>query len=125
MNKMNLLILVFIAGGYLALAYNLTYWGLAILLLFYIVRGFATPVLKGYINQLTFSDMRATVLSIRNFIIRLMFAGAAPFVGWLNDMYSLKTALLASAGIIFLPGIIFLVLSFEVNHKKEETEKTE
>lgn len=125
MNKMNLLILVFIAGGYLALAYNLTYWGLAILLLFYIVRGFATPVLKGYINQLTFSDMRATVLSIRNFIIRLMFAGAAPFVGWLNDMYSLKMALLASAGIIFLPGIIFLVLSFEVNHKKEETKKTE
>ena len=120
MNKMNLLILVCIAGGYLALAYNLTYWGLAILALFYIVRGFATPVLKGYINQLTFSDMRATVLSIRNFVIRLMFAGAAPFVGWLNDMYSLKTALLASAGIIFIPGLIFLLLSFEVNHKKEE-----
>ena len=120
MNKMNLLILVCIAGGYLALAYNLTYWGLAILALFYIVRGFATPVLKGYINQLTFSDMRATVLSIRNFVIRLMFAGAAPFVGWLNDMYSLKTALLASAGIIFIPGLIFLLLSFEVNYKKEE-----
>ena len=120
MNKMNLLILVCIAGGYLALAYNLTYWGLAILALFYIVRGFATPVLKGYINQLTFSDMRATVLSIRNFVIRLMFAGAAPFVGWLNDMYSLNTALLASAGIIFIPGLIFLLLSFEVNHKKEE-----
>ena len=49
-----------------------------------------------------------------------MFAGAAPFVGWLNDMYSLKTALLASAGIIFIPGLIFLLLSFEVNHKKEE-----
>lgn len=123
MNKMNLLILVCIAGGYLALAYNLTYCGLAILALFYIVRGFATPVLKGYINQLTFSDMRATVLSIRNFVIRLMFAGAAPFVGWLNDMYSLKTALLASAGIIFIPGLIFLLLSFEVNHKRKSREK--
>ena len=72
--KMGILILVFIVGGYVSLAFNLTYAGLAILFVFYIFRGFATPILKGYINQMTFSDMRATVLSIRNFIIRLMFA---------------------------------------------------
>ena len=90
---------------------NLTV-GLAILLVFYIFRGFATPILKGYINQMTFSEMRATVLSIRNFIIRLMFAAIAPFIGWLNDMYSLQAALLVSAGIILLPGGIFLVLQF-------------
>lgn len=119
MDKMNLLILACVAGGYLALACNLTYWGLAVLLLFYVVRGFATPVLKGYINQLAFSEMRATVLSIRNFVMRLMFAGAAPFVGWLNDIYSLKTALLASAGIVFVPGLVFLLLSFKANHEKE------
>lgn len=59
---------------------NLTV-GLAALLVFYIFRGFATPILKGYINQMTFSEMRATVLSIRNFIIRLMFAAIAPFIG--------------------------------------------
>ena len=120
MNKMNMMILICIAGGYLALAYNLTYYGLIILLLFYIVRGFATPVLKGYINQLTFSEMRATVLSIRNFVIRLMFAGAAPFVGWLNDVYSLKVALLTSAAIILIPGLFFLLLSFDVNRKLSE-----
>ena len=62
---------------------------------------------KGYINQLTFSEMRATVLSIRNFVIRLMFAGVAPFVGWLNDTYSLRAALLASAALFFLPGFLF------------------
>lgn len=90
---------------------NLTV-GLAVLLVFYIFRGFATPILKGYINQMTFSEMRATVLSIRNFIIRLMFAAIAPFIGWLNDMYSLHAALLVSAGIILLPGGIFLVLQF-------------
>ncbi|MTT25093.1 MFS transporter, partial [Parabacteroides merdae] len=92
--------------------FNLTYAGLAILFVFYIFRGFATPILKGYINQMTFSDMRATVLSIRNFIIRLMFAAIAPFIGWLNDMYSLQVALLVSAGIILLPGGIFLGLQF-------------
>ena len=88
----------------------MSYIGLGILLIFYIFRGFATPILKGYINQLTFSEMRATVLSIRNFIIRLMFAAIAPFVGWLNDYYSLSTALIATGIIIFVPGVIFLTL---------------
>lgn len=113
MHKMNLLILTVIVGGYVALAYNLTYFGLVILLIFYVFRGFATPILKGYINQMTFSDMRATVLSIRNFIIRLMFAAIAPFIGWLNDVYSLQTALLVSAGVIMIPGSIFLTLQLK------------
>lgn len=115
MHKMNILILSVIVGGYLALAYNLTYLGLAILFIFYIFRGFATPILKGYINQMTFSDMRATVLSIRNFIIRLMFAAIAPFIGWLNDVYSLQTALLVSAGIIMIPGSLFLFLQLRAS----------
>lgn len=116
--KMGVLILVFIAGGYVALAFNLTYAGLAILLVFYIFRGFATPILKGYINQMTFSEMRATVLSIRNFVIRLMFAGIAPFIGWLNDVYSLRTALLVSAGTILVPGALFLWLQFRNEKNK-------
>lgn len=118
--KMGLLILTFVAGGYVALAFNLTYAGLVILLVFYVIRGFATPILKGYINQMTFSEMRATVLSIRNFIIRLMFAAIAPFIGWLNDVYSLRTALLASAAIILIPGALFLWLQLTAKHQEEE-----
>lgn len=118
--KMGILILTFVAGGYVALAFNLTYAGLAILLVFYVIRGFATPILKGYINQMTFSEMRATVLSIRNFIIRLMFAAIAPFIGWLNDVYSLRTALLASAAIILIPGALFLWLQLTAKHPEEE-----
>ncbi|MDR2915068.1 MAG: MFS transporter [Tannerella sp.] len=110
MKKTYALILVFIVGGYVTLAYSLNYTGLVILLVFYIIRGFATPILKGYINQNSFSNMRATVLSIRNFVIRLVFAAMAPFVGWLSDTYSLQTALLISAVIIFIPGAFFLVL---------------
>lgn len=118
--KMGILILTFVAGGYVALAFNLTYAGLVILLVFYVIRGFATPILKGYINQMTFSEMRATVLSIRNFIIRLMFAAIAPFIGWLNDVYSLRTALLASAAIILIPGALFLWLQLTAKHQEEE-----
>lgn len=118
--KMGILILTFVAGGYVALAFNLTYVGLPILLVFYIMRGFATPILKGYINQMTFSEMRATVLSIRNFIIRLMFAAIAPFIGWLNDMYSLRIALLSSAAIILVPGAVFLWLQLASKDEKPE-----
>lgn len=117
--KMGILILTFVAGGYIALAFNLTYFGLAILMVFYVIRGFATPILKGYINQMTFSEMRATVLSIRNFIIRLMFAAIAPFIGWLNDMYSLQVALLASAAIIMVPGALFLWLQLTAKTSQE------
>ena len=119
MRRSNGLILVVIVGGYAALALlPLTYACLAILFLFYIVRGFATPILKGYINQMTFSEMRATVLSIRNFIIRLLFAAIAPFIGWLNDYYSLQVALLISALIIGIPGFLFLVLQHRLNTLK-------
>ncbi len=113
--RMSIFILLFIVGGYAALAFNLSYAGLAVLLVFYVVRGFATPILKGYINQMTFSEMRATVLSIRNFVIRLMFAVMAPFIGWLNDAYSLKTALLITGLIICIPGTLFMILQNSKN----------
>ena len=113
MRRMSTIILIFIAGGYVALALNLSYAGLFVLFVFYIFRGLATPILKGYINQNTFSEMRATVLSIRNFVIRLIFAAIAPFIGWMNDVYSLRTALLTTAIIIFVPGLLFLLLQIK------------
>lgn len=118
-NKTYTLILIFITGGYLAVSFSLTYFSLFIYFLFYIVRGFATPILKGYINRQTFSEMRATVLSIRNFIIRLIFAIMAPFIGWLNDAFSLTFALQVTAIIIFVPGLLFLVLQWRKTAKPD------
>lgn len=112
-NRTYLFILLFITGGYVAVSFYISYLGLGLLFLFYIVRGFATPVLKGYINKQTFSEMRATVLSIRNFIIRLLFAIMAPFIGWLSDAYSLSTALQVMAVLIFFPGLLFLILQWK------------
>jgi hypothetical protein len=79
-------------------------WALPFLFIFYIVRGFATPVLKDYIHRMSTSDVRATVLSVRNFIIRLGFAIIAPFLGWYTDLYSITQAL-------SLAGIILGILS--------------
>ncbi len=112
-NRTYALILVFIVGGYIAVSFCLNYTSLLLFFLFYAVRGFATPILKGYINRQTFSEMRATVLSIRNFIIRLIFASMAPFLGWLSDSFSLAFALQMTALIIFFPGLLFLILQWK------------
>ena len=114
-NKTYTLILLFITGGYLSVSFSINYFCLFLLFLFYIVRGLATPILKGYINRQTFSEMRATVLSIRNFIIRLFFALMAPFLGWLSDSWSLSLALQVTAVVIFIPGMIFLLLQWRKN----------
>ncbi|HDR89994.1 MAG TPA: MFS transporter [Bacteroidetes bacterium] len=79
-------------------------WSLLVLLAFYLIRGIATPVLKEYINRFTGSDVRATVLSVRNFVIRLLFAILGPFFGWITDHLSLQHALV-TAGIIFFAGL--------------------
>lgn len=99
-----LMISIGIPLGYIVLAYAGITWGLITLFLFYLLRGFATPVLKDYINRITGSDVRATVLSVRNFIIRINFSLAGPLLGWMNDTYSLPDALK-------LGGVIFLVLN--------------
>jgi len=99
-----LLIALLIPMGYLALSRFHLPIGLVVLYLFYLVRGYATPVLKDYINRVTASHIRATVLSVRNCIIRLLFALTGPLLGWVKDIYSLPQALT-------LAGIIFLIIS--------------
>ena len=108
--KSLLLISIFIPFGFIVLSQVISYWGILILVVFYIFRGFATPVLKDYINQLTDSNIRATVLSVRNFVIRIFFALIGPFMGWYTDNISLQVALLVS-GIIFLifAGITYIM----------------
>ena len=99
-----IIIAVFIPLIYIAISYAGLVVSFILLFLFYAIRGFATPVLKDYINRLADSSTRATTLSIRNFIIRLNFALIGPFLGWYTDHYSLSEAL-------FLAGTIFFTLS--------------
>jgi MFS family permease len=94
----------FIASGWIA-----SLWGLIFIFLFYLARGVATPILKDNINRITPSNMRATILSVRNFIIRVIFAILGPFYGYAIDKLSLAAAL-TIAGLVFVvtAGISFL-----------------
>ena len=115
-----LLIALLIPLGYLALSSFHLPIGLIVLYLFYLVRGYATPVLKDYINRITASHIRATVLSVRNFIIRLLFALIGPLLGWVKDIYSLPQAL-TLAGIIFLIISILTAILFISSGKEMES----
>jgi len=109
--KSLLLITILIPGLYIVLGQIHALWGIVILFAFYLVRGFATPILKDYINKLTESNIRATVLSVRNFMIRIVFAGVGPFLGWYTDIFSLSSAL-TLAGITFLAIAGLLLIYF-------------
>ena len=116
-NKTLLLIVVLISAGYIITGLSGSIYGLAIMFVFYFIRGIATPVLKDYINRLVTSDVRATVLSVRNFIIRLIFAIVGPFVGWYSDKYSLLNALLLSGAIFFTLSLIAIIKLIKVEKK--------
>jgi MFS family permease len=102
--KTVILFTFFLLLGYFGLALGGIYMGFVFLLLFYFARGLATPTLRNYINIITTSDTRATVLSVRNFIIRGLFAVLGPLYGLVTDRYGLSEALL-------LAGLVFGILS--------------
>ena len=93
-----------ITSMFIALGFTHAAWAILLLWLFYISRGVASPVLKDYINRITSSDMRATVLSLRSLFIRANFAILAPLFGYLTDTYSLNQAFI-------IIGLVFMVLT--------------
>lgn len=91
-NTLLLFVGICIAGAFWFLGNSETQWGIFWIFFIYLVRGIATPVLRNYINEITASEIRATVLSVRSFIIRATFAVTAPFLGWMADHYTLSSS---------------------------------
>lgn len=73
---------------------------LVLLFLFYAVRGVATPVLKDLVNSRCQPQVRATVLSIRSMVIRLLFSFVGPLFGWVAVRQNFTNALF-SLGVFF------------------------
>ncbi|MEM6726273.1 MAG: MFS transporter [Bacteroidota bacterium] len=100
--------------GYLGLSLGNTLIGLSTMWIIYAVRGLLTPVMKDLINQLAPPETRATVFSIRGFIIRSLFGLFAPFLGWYTDTFSLLEAFMVAAfsflGFLSLTGIAYYII---------------
>lgn len=101
-----------IGGGYFLMGLSGGIGGLVFLFMFYAVRGVATPVLRNQINEITPSDRRATVLSVRSLIIRLSFSVLGPVLGWHADFAGLPTSLMFAGLFFVLSGVVaaFLVI---------------
>jgi MFS family permease len=100
-----LFIVILLSLGFILTSMEISLLGIGILFGLYMVRGIATPILKDYINQYTDSKVRATILSVRNFEIRIIFAAIGPILGYLTDTFSLNIALLVT-GIIYFTATI-------------------
>ena len=111
-----LLIILLLASGYLLSGLWVVREGLVFLLLFYLVRGLATPIFKNYINIYSPDQMRATILSVRNMIIRIIFAAVGPLLGWMIDNIGLGTAFVA-AGLMFLFSALVVTLPWLINKR--------
>jgi MFS family permease len=84
-------------------------WAAAFIILFYVVRGLNDPVAKTYINGLVSSEERATILSVKSLVCRMMFAIIGPLLGWMHDAYSLSWALGLGGMIFAFSGMIALI----------------
>lgn len=102
---------ILVAIGYFSLEYFWASWAVIFLGLFYVVRGIHGPIISAHINGQVSSDVRATILSIKNLFTRIVFSIVGPFVGWINDMFSLELAIFYSGGIFTFLGLgaLFLV----------------
>lgn len=107
--KTLLFIILLLAAGYVSSGIAINYWGITFLFVFYFVRGIATPVLKNYINIYTSDEIRATLLSVRNFLIRIVFALVGPLLGWITDQINLKTAFVF-AGLAYLISMLIVAI---------------
>lgn len=113
-----LLVVLLLSIAYFSAGMSVSYWGLAFLFLFYFVRGIATPIFKNYINEYTGSEVRATMLSLRNFIIRIAFAIIGPLLGWITDNVSLNKAFLLAGGIYLISAVLVIWPWLKNNTKK-------
>ncbi|MGQ8335171.1 MFS transporter [Sunxiuqinia sp. A32] len=101
-----LVIILCLSLGYFLSAMVVSIAGIAFLFFFYLIRGIAHPILKDYINQYTEPEVRATILSIRNFVIRINFAIIGPALGYITDHFSLAAALLLTGAGYLISGIL-------------------
>ena len=80
--------------------------------IFYAARGVVTPLFREWINQSVTSEIRATALSVRAFMFRILFAALGPIIGYSIDLYSIELALLGLGIVFFFMTIPYIAYTF-------------
>jgi len=114
-NNHNLLIYIslIMITSLILLGFNISYFGLIFIILIYLLRGVITPKLRNLININSTSERRATVLSLRSFVIRISFAVIAPILGYISDYSDLSLVFYVLAIIV---GFSSLLAAFKLKN---------
>jgi MFS family permease len=110
--KVSLIILVFFVGtGYFLMGHFVYIFSFAFAFFHQFARGFSRIVLTDYVNRLTDSDRRATVLSAQNLIMRLFYALLIPFAGKIADLTGIVDALnILGMATVVIGGIMLVIM---------------
>ena len=100
-----LLIILILPTSYILLGLLPVIPAIVILFLFYLVRGYTTPMLRDLINKNCTSQIRATVLSIRSLLVRFCFSLVGPGIGYMSGKLSLSAALVLFGVIHFAASV--------------------
>ncbi|RPJ07634.1 MAG: MFS transporter [Spirochaetaceae bacterium] len=87
-------------AGYILAGFLPGFWAILPIYLVNFLRGVANPILTRYIHEETFSDKRATVISIQSFMFRIAYSATGPIVGAVALYAGLNMAFYISAGIV-------------------------
>lgn len=111
-----IMLAVLVAASLLLMGNFVFLFGFSFVFLQQFVRGFGKVVIGDYVNRETSSDIRATVLSVNNLGVRIVYAATIPFIGYAADKYSITTALNLSGilALIFGAGILGVMMKAEV-----------
>ncbi|MCK5085377.1 MFS transporter, partial [Candidatus Parcubacteria bacterium] len=109
--KYSLVSLILITGiSYLLMGNFIYIFSFSFAFLQQFVRGFSRPIIEDYVNKLTSSEIRATVLSVQNMSFQFFYAAVIPIIGWIADIYSLVQALTILGITTFVFGFVMLII---------------
>ncbi len=106
-----LMLVVMVSAGFLTMGYIVFLFSFLLAFFHQFARGFSRIVITDYVNQLTESDIRATVLSTQNLVMRLIYALLIPLAGKVADLTSIVQALqILGFTTVIVGGGMFIIL---------------
>lgn len=102
---------VLVTGSFLLMSQFIFLFSFTFAFLQQFVRGFFKVVINDYVQKLTTSNVRATVISIQNMFASLLYALIIPFLGYAADVLSLAQSLLFTgigAGVLASAALIVI-----------------
>ncbi|MFO7983668.1 MAG: MFS transporter [Desulfuromonadales bacterium] len=106
--------LLLVLAGYGGLGFFNASWAFAFYFLLTATRGMQSPVMRHFLQTEAPSSRRASILSLKSLVFRLLFVLTGPLVGMLADSKGLSTTFL-TVGSILVVVLLVLALSFFKN----------